>query len=474
MYVSCPFCGKQYEVKQELAGRKARCSNPACKKTFVLPVLAQPEEPSVPPSGKAGVAAAGAPGGPAPNASAPGVAPVAGPLDALLAAELGTPGTPGVGSPTMPGPSATPGAGAQPGMGVPAAGPLGVPLGPPAYLYRRRRRRWVRPALIGAGAGVAVAALVFIVMVVARAFQGGGVSQATGSSGLAGNGLPTWAAFCVPPEAKAVGYVNIDKIRQSAAMQAFERLVPKTRQPVNLRARITPLKDALFVGGPQASVVVLRTRDDLSLETIAATLTAAESPPGSGDTPPISSHAGTSYVRFSGGYVAKLASCTYCLSDRESELKQALDRSQRSEAPPLSAELREALKNIPSGDHFLAVVAEGLPEDALSARMMGALPRDADFRWIAAAGYVDSSIRGTVAVEFKGSEQPAKLKADFDKGQQELAAQVGTAPPHARPMLQKLVELFRGLQVSHSGSRLTVKFNFTVKSIEELAQLAER
>lgn len=469
MYVSCPHCGKQYEVKEELAGRKARCSNPACKKSFVLPLLSPPGQPPTPSASGAAVAPLGTPAGPAPGRVGAGASPAAGGLDALLAAELGAAAAPSVGGPAMP----APGAGPQPAMD--ALGPAEAPLGLPPYLYRRRRRQWVRPALIGAGASAAVAVLVLVVIVVARAFQrGSAVSQATGDSTMADNGLPTWAAFCVPPEAKAVGYVNIDKVRQSAAMETLERLAKQARKSVNLRAQLTPLKELFFVGGPQASVAVLRTRDDLSLETIPVTLTAAESPQGSGATPPLSTHAGVSYVKFRDGYIAKLASCTYCASDRESELKQALERHQRGEAPPLSAELREALKNIPPGDHFLAMVPKGLQGGPLPPQMLGTAAQETDFRWLAAAGSIDSSIRGTVAVEFKASDQPAKLKADFDKSQKELAARADSVPPQMRQTVQKLLELLQGVQANQSGTRLTVTFQWSVKTMEELGQLVGR
>ncbi len=476
MRVACPHCGREYDVKDELAGRKARCSNPACKQGFVLPAPPPPAQKPALPAGAAGQIPTGVLIGPAPGAPAPGAVPgttsgtvpVSGPLDALLTAELGSPAAPGA-APGATGPWAAPGTIPQPGMAAPVAGPLGGPLGPPAYLYRRRRT-WVRPALIGAGASAAVALVVLVVIVVARGLQGGGaVSQATGGSGVASNGLPAWAAFCALPDAKAVAYVNIDKIRESGVLRTIEELANKMgEKPFNFEVGAAPLKDFLLVGGPEVSVGVLRTRDDLSLETISAALSAAGASESSAGKPNILTHAGVSYVRYRSGYVAKLGSCMYCASDRESGLKAALDRHQRGEAPPLAATLAEALKNAPSGDHFLAMIPGDVSDMQANLAVSAAGKFAKEVRWLVAAGYIGSSIRGTVAIEFQSSEPAAKMKADFDDAQKQLSARLGQAPPQIRQKMQTAADMLNRVRMSQSGQRVQITFDWQVATLANL------
>ena len=33
----CPFCQREYQVMDDLAGRTALCQNPACRQKFVIP-----------------------------------------------------------------------------------------------------------------------------------------------------------------------------------------------------------------------------------------------------------------------------------------------------------------------------------------------------------------------------------------------------------------------------------------------------
>lgn len=479
MRITCPHCGKEYQVKEAFLGRKARCSNPACKQMFVLhapPTTASSSGKSGGAVGPGGALPVGTPPGPAPSAIAPESVPVSSPLDALLAAELGPPATPAAGGPAVPGPWAIPGAPSQAAIATPLPGPVGAPLAPPAYLSRRRRRPWVLPALIGAAASAVLALVVLVVIVVARAFQGGAtVSQATGGSAAASNGLPAWAAFCPPAQAKALAYVNIDKVRQSAILGILERLAKqRSGKSFNLQAQLTPLKDAFFVGGPQASVVVLRTRDDLSLETISAVLSASDSPQGAGSPTTLSSHAGISYVRFRDGYIAKLASCTYCASDHEGELKQAIDRHRRGEAPPLDAALAEAFKNIPSGDHFLAMIPEQPTRNIGNPAVSAAMDFAKEVRWMTAAAYVDSSIRGTLAMEFHSSEHAAKVKAQFDKTQKDLAAQLSQMPPQIRKPMQMAADLLNQTHMSQSGQRLKVTIDWQGAALANLMKDLER
>ncbi len=464
MEIACPYCGKRYQVKSEVAGRKARCANPACKRTFIVSVpgpgtgqpAATPQVAPQVPLGESGLAG-GASG-----------LPSAGPLDALLAAELGPPAVPGVAGPAMPGQWTVPGARA-------GAAPSGLaPFGPSliAWRYRRRRQKWVRAALLAGGIAAGLAGLILVGVLVGRAFRGPGVvASMAGDSGTAANGLPAWAAFAVPSGAKAIAYANVDKIRQSEVLRVIEGFASKRpgASPLNLQARITPLKDIFFVGSLQASVAVIRTRDDLSLETLQAVLFSAK--PGQSAPPSkFVTHGGISYVALPTGCIAKLASCTYCATEREEELKQALDRYQRGEAAPLEAELQEALKNAPSGDHFLVSITSGWQQ--------GMLPRPAateqfkeDIRWVAVALSVDSSIRASLTAEFTSSDKAAQFKSEFDILRQMMSTNLAKAPPQIRPKTEKIQRLISGLSVSASGTRGYVKFRCAVRDIEELGKL---
>jgi hypothetical protein len=338
--------------------------------------------------------------------------------------------------------------------------------------------------------------LLVVVAVLVAVFAGGGgggvSAVAGGESGTASNGLPVWAAFSVPPDTTAVAYVNLDRLRQSEVLKMFERLGKEfgkgqIPQDFSIQAKMMPFKDAFLVFKKGTSVGVLRTRDDLSLETIGATLSgpgaipnpffgaAPSNLPGAapGNTAPaIQNHAGVSYVRASASCVAKLSACTYCIAEHEGDLKEALERFQRQEAPPLGTDLQEALKNTPKGDHFVAGVPTAGALSTMPIPGGGTQGLASKLRWFAVAGQVDTSIRGEAAILFAAETDATKAKGEFDSALANIDQAVGRMPPPMHDMMQQFAKLLRGIRLSQSGNRLHASANWSVKDIEAFGRSA--
>jgi hypothetical protein len=350
---------------------------------------------------------------------------------------------------------------------------------------------------VGAGVLLVVVAVLLAVFAGGGGGGGGGVAAIPGSEGgAASNGLPTWAAFCVPPETTAIAYLNVDKLRESEVLKMFERLGKELGkefgkaplpQDVNIQAKMMPFKDVFFAFRGDTVVAVLRTRDDLSLETIGTTLSgpgavpnpffgaAPGSAPGTAPdstAPAIQTHAGVPYVRSPACCVAKLSACTYCLAGQEGDLKAALERFQRHEAPPLGADLQEALKNTPKGDHFVAGVPSpgALPTMPLPGAGIQGLA--SKLRWFAAAGQLDTAIRGEFVFFVVDQADATKFKTEFDRGMANMDQEVGRVPPHMRDMMQQFAKLLRGIRLSQSGNRLQANVHWSVPDIEALGRSA--
>ncbi len=499
METICPHCGKRYKVSDQAQGRQVRCANPNCKKTFTVASGATPgtAPAQVPQQGMPITLAGGMPLSPSPGTPqgpVPGLppappaampaGPLASPLDDLLSTELGGPSGPAI--PGTAGIPPLPTAAAMHGTPMPGAAPLAVAR------VARRRAKWKQPVVLAGAAGAAV--LLVVVAVLLAVFAGGGGTGGAGVSAIAGgkgeassNGLPDWAAFCVSPDTTAIAYVNIDKLRESEVLQMFERLgkefgKAQIPQDFNIQAKMMPFKDVFLAFNKGTSVGVLRTRDDLSLETIGATLSgpgvvpnpffgaAPGSLPGAapGSTSPaIQNHAGVSYVKAPASCVAKLSACTYCVAEQEGHLKEALERFQRHEAPPLGSDLQEALKNTPKGDHFFvagALVPGTLPMMPIPGG--GAQGLDSKLRWFAVAGELGTSVRGQAALVFVAEADATKAKGEFDSGMANLDQSVGKVPPPMREMMQQFAKLLRGVRLSQSGSRLDASVHWSVNEIE--------
>lgn len=493
MEIACPHCGKKYKVSDAAAGKKARCANSNCQQMFAVPalpastapqatpakpaaaapapkpaakaVLVQPGQQAKPVALKAVPAAQAVPSQPVAAQAAggiidlgDGIAPAAdaSPLDSLLAAEMGA-GIPAGPSPL--GPATL--------TAVPAS-----PLGPVSSYGRARRRGLNNPLVIAGAVGGVVAVILVVVLILVLSGGGSGGSGGPGIGGssgdsLASNGLPTWAAYCVPPDARLVVYCNADKVRQSELFRLLERLGTKFN-PAGMkdfpRSEIEKLKDVYVAASARGDhfVIVIRTKDDTS-STDAIFLEKGK--PG---TVTKKTNDGMEYSSSPSGCAAKTGPYTFCFSRREEDVQAALARFQRKEALPLPNELREAMQKS-RGDVIAA--ATDIPSFIPTGGLGG--PKGEQPVSAGVGLYLDSNVRVEAAVTFASSAQAANVKQQFDQAMSQLDKMAGMAPPQERAKVDKMLKMIRAVRMSQSGSTLQVSGSWNVRDIEELVNQAQ-
>ncbi|MGQ9575312.1 MAG: hypothetical protein ACUVUC_08340 [Thermoguttaceae bacterium] len=330
------------------------------------------------------------------------------------------------------------------------------------------------------GLGV-LAAVVLIYLLVTGAGGGPGLPSASV--------LPPWATFAVPSQAKGVVYVNVDKLRQSELYRMLQRLAKSASVPVpgmELGPIFSPADNLteLFVAFGQNTepVFVFRMREDTSLESLRSTAMAAfqrVAPRGlRGATAPAAetkTHGSVQYSSFAGGCLAKTAAATFCGTQTEEDLKEALGRFQRNESLPLSPDLQEALSHA-RGDHYFALVdlrqwqSKGFAAPAFPASGAG-WPAWLGFGATATSGL---SIDGTLG--FATEPEAQANKKDFDEMIKKIDEGLGQLPPNAPPlmreMLEKLRRIARAIRASQSGKTVRLTASWSVKDIEDLLSQA--
>lgn len=452
METTCPHCGKRYKVPDLAAGKQVRCGNPGCKQTFTVAPAAAPVGGAQPAAPQATAA-----GGPPPvRPGAPPPSPPRSPLEDLLSAEVSA---------------------------LPPAAPLGAPLSPVGP-GRARGKANYKPLVFGGLGGLGVlAGVVLIYLLVPGA--GGGPGRPSASV------LPRWATFAVPSQAKGVVYVNVDKLRQSELYRMLQRLVKSASVPVpgmqlgpifSLADNLTELFVAF--GQNTEPIIVFRTREDMSLDVlVSSTIDAFEAtlpaPLRGAARPPLQTgaYANVEYLRLpGGGCLAKTAPATFCGTQTEENLKEALGRFQRNESLPLSPDLQEALSHA-RGDHYFALVdlrqwqPGGFAAPALPASGAG-WPAWLGFGATATSGL---SIDGTLGFATEPEAQAAKKDLDemikkIDEGLGELPP---NAPPQMREMLEKSRRIVRAIRASQSGKTVRLTASCSVKDIEDLLSQAK-
>jgi hypothetical protein len=468
METICPHCGKKYNVADTAAGRQARCANPQCKQTFVVgaampaPASAPPPVYAVPPP----VSVAPPPLPPA--APWPGAVPAGGPpgspLDSLLSMEL-------------------PGRASGSASGAPFA-PL-APM-PPALRHGRGSSKPLVFAIVGAVAVIAVIACVYFLVT----YIGGGGGAASATTG--------WTAPYIMDGAKGIGYVNADKLRKSDAYRLFQKLL---KSPVGQQAVAgAPLSlsdiekgfekiDEVFVVGTAAmdALVVVRTRDDMSLEQARDLLGDVARPKQAFGRPrktPSTEKSGTKtagnlpYVPLPGGFLAKTDSKTFCIAEKEDVLKPLSDRLAKKAGGKLDSQLQQILEHA-AGDHYIAIANPAAIGASSKGRSRLGEMAEAEPQWVAFGLSTDSHVTFRGAMGMPTADDAGNIKKGYDEAMSQLNAQMkvmdqlgGQMPAEelrkARQELEKVQSLVRAVQLTQSGSTIRLSARWKVKDIEDL------
>lgn len=488
MEIVCPKCGKRYKVVTTLAGKKVRCRDPQCRAVFVARDADVAEEamaPLAPPP----------PSSPLPSSVEP-AGPVSAPMPAMASA-----GLPSLFDELLSGEQSLPAEGGAP--------PLLAPL---------PQRRQKSNVMLYGGIAVGAVALVGLIVILVVTLGGGGGGPAGGSAApdaaLAQvDGPLGWASWCIPPNAKVVAFVNVEKIARSDVFRLAKSLAAKGGpragipalpggfgmmsksapfDPARLTTAVESITEVrLAVTDDGSPIVVVRTKEDMPLERAVATglglAPEKQTPPS---TPSEPKTAGSvAYLPMgtgSGmGFCAKIAPNTFCSTDREKDLQEAIARMERKEVPPLDEVLRQAWGRA-KGDVVVALLKpkeSGLAVPVPSGRKArSGLPPTPD--WVSIGVTTTSSLGVQATLGFPSEAEAGKLVGGFNDGIRSLEKQskdiesnFAKMPPDMQKKLsgmkgavQKMLQLAHALRVSQDGKMVRFNGSWAVRDIEGLTQ----
>lgn len=503
MDVFCPFCGKKYTVAETALGKQARCGNPACKQTFTLGASSPPVAPTA-----------------APIVVAPVVAPVAYPpasprpssaLDDLLAAEMGTP--PAMPQPTYPAQGVMyPAPAMMPAGGVLApayrrrrsnkvwiiAGSVAsglmvvlivvlaivfsrgtdAPAGGLAVPPASAATTGPSPSSVLPGGQAAPGATLTGNPILPVSPLGGGspilgdsgtgpalpflvtasdVTAAPFSESLTRGELPKFAAAVPPENTEAIVYLSFERVKASGGMGTIEQMLRSAGNPGRAAELFhqfaNEVREILCFFPPDKNdvLIVARASQDVPLEamTTFAGMAGAQKP---------IQYAGTSYCRTSQGeYAAKLGPSLILVSQREPQLRAALDRMKQKTATAINPKLLSAIKGH-SGHALFSVASPTLGP--------GAPAIDS----VAGGVTLDSNLTLGVCVAFVNPGQAGDAQRQLQLTRQQLNQPMPGPPnPQAQATLSKVRSLIDPIQTSVEGSTLRVNATWPTSLLLGLA-----
>ena len=327
-----------------------------------------------------------------------------------------------------------------------------------------------------------------------------------GGVGGAPAAIPAWAGPFVSPQTKAVVYVNIDKFRQSELYAIAQRYMPSLAAMggMGAGADVTPLfaflenftELVVLTAADGKPIGVFQTREDLSLEKLVSMTQGLQPaqglqpkvPIGIGakaaatfnPSPPPKPEIGTlgkfPCARSPRGVVVKIGNNTFCGTENEEALKEALGRVDRNEALPLSPELQQALAEA-RGAHFVA--ATGLGEAGSRPALapgVGIPAMNVQPRWVGFGISADSRLSVRGAAGFAGDRDAQDLKKKFDDTLREGEKQIANMPPNMpaemRDFAKKALSMIQAIRLSAAGTTLGVSGSWRIKDLEDFVKQA--
>jgi hypothetical protein len=378
----------------------------------------------------------------------------------------------------------------------------------------RRRNHWLFYFCV---AGCAVPVLGLMLVVVTSLLGGG--SKSASSPAKPVKGPLGWASWCIPPDAKGIVAINVDKFGRSDVCQVLLTLAEVSEEarrerggmsgtssgfptiskdnppsPAELSAFIQSLAELhAAVTSDGNGVVVLRTKADIALEEAARTGLGLRSASAPLELGPAKTSSGIPYVedRVSKAVLAKVAPCVFCFAMREGDLHNALARRKRNETPSLSDPLRHAWQGV-KGDILVAMLVSQdsqagspLAVPGISASGLGGADPWRNLvkpEWVAVGITTDSNLVVRATMAFPNAAAAAKCSADINGGirateakARSMDADVSMLPANIqaqlnaiKAMLQKGLELLRQLHLASNGNLVQINGSWEARSLEEL------
>jgi hypothetical protein len=297
-------------------------------------------------------------------------------------------------------------------------------------------KKWSNSLALKLGGGIAAALLVVGLL----AF---GISTLSGVSDGAGSGItgiPDWAAYFVPENAKLIAYANVDKLRNNNAL--YQDIAGKPAIPIPVDFPINDINEVFLSGcsfrpGSDEPIIVVRMKTERSLKDLL---------PESKRNEHTRNFKNVDYVglgKTSSGkewVLAKIAESDFCCAPSEEMLTQALERRERKQCATLDKNLQAGLDAVADGNIYASAI--GLKEADSSS------PIDSVHFGIWLASSVE--IQLTLAFQDTGNAESCKKKID------ETFAKLKEMPAQQQAAIASLLS---AINIRQYGKEL----NFTAK-----------
>ena len=282
---------------------------------------------------------------------------------------------------------------------------------------------------------------------------GGGSTASTGGGAI--NGVPDWAAFFVPENAKVIAYANVDKLLSSAS--EFQKLTDRGTLPMPGDFVISDVNDVFVAGcsfgpGGDEPMVVLRMKSDRPLKDML--------PKALRDSQP-KSLKNVEYVGLktaTGGkemLMAKVGECTFCYAPGEDMLSQALERKERNQRANLDKNLQAVLDAVASGNMYIAGI--GLTEAKTPAPINS----------FSVGVWLTSSIEIQASADFTGANEAEKCKKEIkEKIDGSLPTLRMVIPAEQMKDIEKLIS---AIDIRQDGNKLNCRAKWEIKDLVDLA-----
>lgn len=224
--------------------------------------------------------------------------------------------------------------------------------------------------------------------------------------------LPCWAREGVPNDADGVAYVNLEKLRGSPLYETYGDKIFLGVQDLKSSLDLNDVLEYFAVSLRSGEVLMVRTREDLSLEELLPDLDA--------DAERID-YRGMEYVRLDRNvhrFVAKADECVFCLAASEDALTDVLYGFSREGSPDLNDQRWSVLRPVLEQDAYVASLCDGR---ATSFGRDLILVQPGESRAFAVGVSVDSS-KATMggAIEFRRERDAGRYVEDFNDNPIEL------------------------------------------------------
>ena len=267
-------------------------------------------------------------------------------------------------------------------------------------------------------------------------------------------GIPAWAVYFVPENAKVIAYANVDKLRSSDP--AFQNLADKRAMQIPDELPIDDVSEVFLAGCGFAPpndepMIVVRMKRDHPLTDMLPKAQRGGQPQNFKNVEYVGlgkSRDGREKV------VAKIGDGIFCCAPSEDMLKQALQRKERKERAKLDANLQAGLDAVAGGNVYIAGINV---KD-------GAVPVPVD-RFHAGV-WVSSSVEIVATVVFSNAADAAKCKQMYD-------GFVGMAGMFAGDRKKEIDKLISGISIQQDGNELNCKASWATKDLVALANKAK-